>query len=153
MFLRADGQSTSLMAQTLPHNVRCPPQMRHTVEAAFDSFADTEASTRYRLGMTGEVPNAIPSRAGCAWSMLGINALIIGLAAVSFSQGPYSSWEQEVWYRYCSMGLLLCGAILPAIALLLGARKSALATALLTTWMLAAFVAFLIYAMFSGGGV
>jgi hypothetical protein len=85
--------------------------------------------------------------------MLGINALLIGLAALSFSQGPYSSTEQELWYRYGSLGFLLGGAIIPAIALLSGARRSALAITLLTAWMFAALFGFLIYAFYSGGGV
>ena len=85
--------------------------------------------------------------------MLGINSLLIGLAALSFSQGPSSSTEQELWYRYGSLGFLLVGAIVPAIALLSGARKSALASNLLTAWMCTALFGFLIYAFYSGGGV
>jgi hypothetical protein len=85
--------------------------------------------------------------------MLGINALFIGVAALSFSRGPYSSAEQELWYRYGSLGFLLIGAIIPGLALLLGARRFGWATAILTTWMLAAFLAFLVYAFYSGGGV
>jgi hypothetical protein len=85
--------------------------------------------------------------------MLGVNAVIIGLAALSFSQGPYSSRQQELWYRYGSLGFLLVGPIIPAIALLAGARRSAWANGLLTIWMLAAFIGFLIYAFYSGGGV
>ncbi len=85
--------------------------------------------------------------------MLALNSLIIGLAALSFSQGPYSSREQELWYRYGSLGFLLVGVIVPAIALLSGARRSAWATALLTAGMLAAFVGFLVYVFYSGGGV
>ena len=90
---------------------------------------------------------------GCAVVALGINALLMGLVAISFAQGPYSSPQQEIWYRYGSIGLLLCGAILPAIALLLGARRSYLATNLLTVWMIAALVAWLVYVFNSGGGV
>ncbi len=100
-----------------------------------------------------EVPPQSRTRAGCAWSMLGVNVLLIGLAALSFSQGPYSSKEQEIWYRYGSLGLLLGGAIIPAIVLLSGARRSPWAITLLTIWMFAAFLAFLIYAFYSGGGV
>jgi len=85
--------------------------------------------------------------------MLCFNALIMGPTALSFSQGPYSSWEQELGYRYYSIGFLLGGAILPAIALLTVARRWAWATAVLTAWMLTAFVAFLGYMMLAGGGV
>lgn len=101
--------------------------------------------------MTSEAPRL--RRTGCAWSILAINTVVIGLAALSFSQGPYSSPEQELWYRYGSLGFLLVGAILPAIALLLGARSSTWGTVALTMWMVAGFVSFMLYAILSGGGV
>jgi hypothetical protein len=82
-----------------------------------------------------------------------MNALIMGLFALSFSQGPYSSRGQELWYRYGSLGFLLGGAIIPAIALLSGARRPAWLTTSLTTWMFLALFAFLFYAMLSSGGV
>lgn len=64
------------------------------------------------------------SPTGCVWSMLGVNAVIIGLLTLSYTQGPYSSWEQELWYRYGSLAFLSGGVILPAIAMLLGASRS-----------------------------
>jgi hypothetical protein len=85
--------------------------------------------------------------------MLCVNALIMGLTAVSFSRGPYSSWGQELGYRYYSIGFLLVGAILPAIALGSVARRWAWTNALLTAWMFAAFVLFMGYIMQAGGGV
>ena len=85
--------------------------------------------------------------------MLAINTLLVGGATLSFSQGPYSSAGQEIWYRYGSLGLFLIGAIIPAFALLLGARRSSLATAFLIMWMLAALFTFLVYAFYSGGGM
>ena len=85
--------------------------------------------------------------------MLVINGLLMGLLALGFTQGPYSSREQELWYRYGSMAFLLGGAVLPAVALLLGANRRPWAIILLTVWMVAALFAFLVYAFYSGGGV
>ena len=94
-----------------------------------------------------------PRMLGCAWSILIINGLVIGLAALSFSQGPYSSAEQELWYRYGSLALLAVGVILPGLLLLLGARRRPWAVSILIIWMVAAFAAFLVYAFYGGGGV
>jgi fatty acid desaturase len=85
--------------------------------------------------------------------MLAINALLIGLLAFSFSHGPYSSREQELWYRYGSIGFLIAGAILPVIALWFGALRSQWAVIALTTWMIIVLIACFLYALFSGGGV
>jgi hypothetical protein len=85
--------------------------------------------------------------------MVIVNALLIGLIAVAFAEGPYSSRGQELWYRYGSLGFLLAGAILPAVALALGARRSVGLTVGLTVWMLAVLLACLGYASISGGGV
>ena len=85
--------------------------------------------------------------------MLAVNTLLIGLLASSFSQGPYSSHGQEVWYRYGSIGFLLVGAVLPGAALIFGARRSLIASALLIVWMLATLGAAFWYAIMSGGGV
>ncbi len=90
---------------------------------------------------------------GCALVMIGINALLIGLLAFSFSQGPYSSREQELWYRYGSIGFLLAGAAFPAIALWLGAKRFQWAIVALTGWMIAILMACFVYAMASSGGV
>jgi len=103
--------------------------------------------------MTDETPSSRSVPAGCVWSILSINTLIIGLFALAFIEGPYSSSEQELWYRYGSLGFLLGGAILPGIALLAGIRKSAWASAILVVWMVAVLFAFLFYAALSGGGM
>jgi hypothetical protein len=89
---------------------------------------------------------------GCAWGLLGINAVLIGLLATSFAQGPYSSSEQELWYRYGSLGFFLAGAALPAIALF-AARRSRWVVLVSTAWMLTLLLAFAWFAMMSGGGV
>jgi hypothetical protein len=85
--------------------------------------------------------------------VIGLNTVLMGLMASSFAIGPYSSWAQELWYRYGSLGFLLCGAILPALALALGARRSRTATNALTVWMIVALFLCFGYAFRSGGGV
>ena len=85
--------------------------------------------------------------------MLAINGALMGLFATSFTQGPYSSTEQELWYRYGSLAFVLGGAVLPAAAILLGINRWPWAIDALTAWMVAALFAFLMYAFFSGGGV
>jgi hypothetical protein len=94
-----------------------------------------------------------PGGTGCVLAMLGLNALLIGLLAFSFSQGPYSSREQEVWYRFGSIGFLVAGVVLPGIALWFGAMRSQLAITALVVWMFAVLMACVVYALFSGGGV
>lgn len=90
---------------------------------------------------------------GCLVAILGINGLLMGLFALGFSQGPYSSQEQELWYRYGSISFLLGGAVLPGFALLLGAKRAPWAVISLTVWMVAALCAFAVYVFHSGGGV
>ncbi|WP_309602014.1 hypothetical protein [Sphingomonas sp.] len=92
-------------------------------------------------------------KAGCAWSLLAMNAILIGLASFSFSQGPYSSRGQELWYRYGSLGFLLAGVFVPAVALMSVARKSSFGLSILTAWMVTALLVFLIYVAYSSGGV
>ena len=89
---------------------------------------------------------------GCAWMLLGVNAVLMGLLAMSFGQGPYSSTGQELWYRYGSLGLFVFGAVLPAVALFVF-RRSRWAVFFSMAWMLAALLAFVSYVMNSGGGV
>jgi hypothetical protein len=89
---------------------------------------------------------------GCAWALVGINTMLMGLLAASFVQGPYSSSEQELWYRYGSLGFFLAGAALPAIALFAGRRSRRVVVAS-TAWMLMLLLAFAWFAMMSGGGV
>lgn len=90
---------------------------------------------------------------GCLLTILVINALLMGRFSLGFTQGPYSSREQELWYRYGSIGFLLGGAVLPAFALLLGAKRTSWAIVSLTVWMVAALFAFVVYMFYSGGGV
>lgn len=94
-----------------------------------------------------------PNGVGCMLMMLGINTLIIGLLAFSFSHGPYSIQDQERWYRYGSIVFLIAGSVLPAIVLRLGALRRQWAIIALSVWMIAVFIACFIYVLFSGGGV
>jgi len=89
---------------------------------------------------------------GCAGAIAGMNMLLMGLVAFSFSQGPYSSFDKELWYRYRSLGFLFMGAILPAVVLWFG-RRSPLAVGGATVWMFLAFWLFVGYLMYSSGGV
>jgi hypothetical protein len=90
---------------------------------------------------------------GCTLTLLGINVVIIGLIAAGFATGSYSSWEQELWYRYGSLGFLMVGVILPAVALTFGPRRSPVMVIGLTGIMLVALMGCLIYATVSGGGI
>lgn len=85
--------------------------------------------------------------------MLAINGVLIGLVALSFLQGPYSSDDQQYWYRYKSIGFFIAGVILPAIAAGFGVSKSHKASVVLVVWMIAVVVAFANYDFMSGGGV
>ena len=89
---------------------------------------------------------------GCAWTLLGFNTLLLGFAAASFMQGPYSSHEQELWYRYGSFAFLVAGSILPGIVLF-AARSSRIFVISSIVVMTVILFAFVNYAMLSGGGV
>jgi hypothetical protein len=91
-------------------------------------------------------------RIGWALAILGVNTVLIGLITTSFTQGPYSSHEQELWYRYGSLAFLVAGSVLPAIALF-AAHRSRWVVGASIAWMAATFLAFVWYAMMSGGGV
>jgi hypothetical protein len=81
-----------------------------------------------------------------------LNTLFMGLLTANFVQGPYSSSQQELWYRYGSLGLFLVGAVLPAFALVYG-RRSFWIVAAATVWMLLILLTFVWFGMMSGGGV
>jgi hypothetical protein len=89
---------------------------------------------------------------GCASIMLAVNTGLMGFVAFSFARGPYSSGEQELWYRYGSLTFFLAGSVLPAIALFVGRRSPPILLASLS-WMFLVFLAFAGYAIASGGGV
>jgi len=103
--------------------------------------------TRHETGEQSRVEGI-----GCAWTLLGVNAVLMGLLAASFVRGPYSSSEQELWYRYGSLGFFLAGAALPAIALFAAGRSRWIVIAS-TLWMLTVLLGFAWFAMMSGGGV
>lgn len=89
---------------------------------------------------------------GCAWVLLAINTTIIGLLTASFVQGPFSSDEQELWYRYGSLAFFLAGSVVPAIAMF-ATRRSRMVIVASTAWMLITLLAFVWFAMMSSGGV
>lgn len=90
---------------------------------------------------------------GCAVILACFNVAAMGLLASSFAFGPYSSAEQELWYRYGSIGFLLLGVIMPAGALLFGARRYPAVIAGATAWMFAIWLPFAGYLLMSGGGM
>lgn len=87
-----------------------------------------------------------------AFTMLIVNGLFIGFAVTSFVQGPYSSREQELWYRYGSLGFFIAGVVIPA-AVLLAFRRLRPVVRILTAWMSVVFLGFVWYLAMSGGGV
>ena len=90
--------------------------------------------------------------AGCAFVVLGVNAVLIGLFTGSFAQGPYSSNVQELWYRYGSLAFFVAGVAVPAFVLF-SARRSAGVLAGSIAWMIVTLLAFVAYALMSSGGV
>jgi hypothetical protein len=92
------------------------------------------------------------SRVGCAWAMLVINVVVIGLLTASMVQGPYSSREQELWYRYGSIGFFIAGVILPTV-MLFTIRRSRSVLSFATVWMFASLVGFMWFVAMSSGGV
>lgn len=93
-----------------------------------------------------------PGGVGCAWTMLAVNVVIIGLLTASMVQGPYSNREQELWYRYGSLGFFIAGAALPAVALF-AVRRSRSVVVASTAWMLAMLLGFVWFGAMSSGGV
>ena len=90
--------------------------------------------------------------AGCAFVVLSLNAVLIGLFTGSFAQGPYFNNEQELWYRYGSLAFFVAGVVLPAFVLF-SARRSAGVIAGSIAWMIVTLLAFVAYALMSSGGV
>lgn len=86
------------------------------------------------------------------FTLLVANGLLMGLTVAAFVEGPYSSPEQELWYRYGSIGLFVAGAVLPAVILRV-MRRSKPRILLLIIWMAGVFVIYLWYMAMSGGGV
>lgn len=89
---------------------------------------------------------------GNAWKMLAINVAIIGLLTGSMVQGPFSSREQELWYRYGSLSFFSAGVVLPAFALL-AFRRSRAVVVVSKAWMVVILLGFWWFAAMSSGGV
>jgi hypothetical protein len=90
---------------------------------------------------------------GCATVFVVINGLLTGLVSMSFGARPYSSWEQELFYRYGSMAFLIFGAILPGVVLFVYGRRIAWAAKASVVWMFFVMLGFFSYIFNSGGGV
>lgn len=137
---------------------RLCPLSTQTCRVRFRPIADARRPRQTNY-VVNEMPDsegegsAMPFGIGCASSMLVLNILLPGMLAWSFTQGPYSSREQELWYRYGSIAFLMSGAILPGVALAAGAWRSRPAVRVLTAWMLGTLTAAFCYAALSGGGV
>ena len=94
-----------------------------------------------------------PPGVGCAIAMIGLNSVLMGLLASTFAFFQFSSREQEIWYRYGSLGFLLFGAILPGVALAIWGRRNRILVAALVVWMIFALILCFAYALNSGGGI
>ena len=94
-----------------------------------------------------------PAGAGCAWAMLSFNAIVMGVVALSFASGPYSSVGQELGYRYGSLAFLTSGALLPAAALIFAPRRTQTMVDALIAWTVMAFFGFAYYVTIAGGGM
>ena len=86
-------------------------------------------------------------------TLVAINAVIIGLFTFSFAQGPYSSSEQELWYRWISIAFLIVGVLLPAGLVFLRPQSAKRVGVAINIWLVTTLFAFLVYLMLSGGGV
>ncbi|WP_129586235.1 hypothetical protein [Sphingomonas montana] len=93
-----------------------------------------------------------PRNAGDVWAMLIANVVIIEFLTAGMARGPYSSREQELWYRYGSLGFLFTGVIIPA-ATMLAIRQSRFVVAFLNAWMFAILLGFMWFVAMSSGGV
>lgn len=86
-------------------------------------------------------------------TLVAINAVIIGLFTFSFAQGPYSSGEQELWYRWISIAFLIGGVLLPAGLVFLRPQSAKRISVAINIWMVTTLFAFFPYLMFLGGGL
>ena len=76
----------------------------------------------------------------------------MGALAFSFVQGPYSSAQQEFWYRWVSLAFLLFGAVIPALVAFKGSRRLIGLQKLLLIWLVVSLLGFCSYVGMSGGG-
>ena len=90
---------------------------------------------------------------GCSLVLVAINTIGMATLASSFATGPYSSFSQEVWYRYGSVCFLLVGAVLPGIGILTVGRRRYSLSVVLTLWMAVALFLCVGYIIQSEGGI
>jgi len=88
---------------------------------------------------------------GCVVIALAINGLLMGLAALSFARGAYSSAGQELWYRYGSIAFFTTGFVLPAVVVFY--RRSTSVLLITLSWLFANLIAFVAYVGLSSGGM
>ncbi|WP_184075041.1 hypothetical protein [Sphingomonas prati] len=89
---------------------------------------------------------------GDVWTMLIVNAIFIGFCVALIEQLPFQSREQEFWYRCGSLGLIMAGVVLPAVAIYT-IRQSRLVVFCLNAWMSAILIGLLGCGMMLSGGV
>jgi hypothetical protein len=63
--------------------------------SAFDPIADISELSQSEHVTPEETGENRVEGIGCAWALLGVNTVLMGLLAASFVQGPYSSSEQS----------------------------------------------------------
>lgn len=86
-------------------------------------------------------------------ALLAVNAVVMGFFTFSFAQGPYSSVEQELWYRWVSIAFFVGGVVFPAgLAAIrpLTVKRNRMA---MNIWLAITLFAFFAYLFSSGGGV
>lgn len=86
-------------------------------------------------------------------TLVGINAVVMGWLTLSMVRGPFSSFEQELWYRYGSLAFFFLGVVLPVVAMVLFRAKVLRFAAPVNVWLIAIMVGFVVYLTSSGGGV
>ena len=85
--------------------------------------------------------------------LLVINIIVIGFFALSRAQGPYSSFEQELVYRYGSLAFFVAGVVIPCICLVLFQVFVRQHITVASVWLVATLFAFIIYGAATSGGV
>ncbi|MDB5678122.1 hypothetical protein [Sphingomonas bacterium] len=90
---------------------------------------------------------------GCAAALAIFNTIFMGLLALAFASGGYSSWQQDLWYRYGSLAFVLIGALVPGAILIVRGRRSARAVIAVTLWMIVVLIMWAGFVFNSGGGV
>ena len=86
-------------------------------------------------------------------TLVTINAVVMGLLALSMVRGPFSSFQQELWYRYGSLTFFFLGVVLPVLAIVFFRAKVRRFAVVSNVWLVAIMIGFFGYLMSFGGGV